>query len=379
MQDVIIIGGGVIGLTLACELAGEGASVAVLDKSELGKESSWAGAGMLPPGNLAAAKTAEAKLRAASHTLWPELSARLFDETGVDNEYRRSGGIEVGTADSKADLDTEIAMWRNEGVICDALSGDEMRQFEPMLNRNLVCGYRLPELGHVRNPRHLRALEALAIRRGVVLQPGVAVHSFEKQGGAVRALETSAGKISGGRFVVALGAWSNDLLRESGFPIAVRPLRGQIVLLSNPSMMIRHVINVGPRYLVPRADGRILVGATEEAVGFDKQTTVAGVRGLIEFAVELVPNLSQAAVEKCWAGLRPQSADGLPYLGGIPGYDNLFVAAGHFRAGLQLSPITARLMTELVLGRSTSLPLDDYSPLRCQLVSNFPTATHSIH
>jgi glycine oxidase len=219
-------------------------------------------------------------------------------------------------------------------------------------------------MGQVRNPRHLKALVALAIQRGVELVPGTPVCGFDRRGEKIAALETTAGRRPAGQFVVAGGAWSSQLLQATGCAIAVRPLRGQIVLVAMQPSPIRHVVNVGPRYLVPRGDGRVLVGATEEVAGFDKQTTAGGVGGLLEFAVQIVPALARAGFERAWAGLRPQSADGLPYLGRCPRAVNLFVATGHFRAGLQLSPITARVMTQLLLGREPAVPLAPFSPDR---------------
>ena len=155
-------------------------------------------------------------------------------------------------------------------------------------------------------------------------------------------------------------------------------MRGQIVLLSMQPSPIQHVINVGPRYLVPRGDGRVLVGATEEVAGFDKRTTASGVGGLVEFALAIVPELARATFEQCWAGLRPQSADGLPYLGRAAQAENLFVATGHFRAGLQLSPATgAALMSQLILGRATLalLPLEPYSVIRHRVPPEFQEDT----
>lgn len=364
MHDVIMIGGGVIGLSLACELAGEGASVAVLDKGQIGQESSWAGAGILPPGNPDCARSPEARLRACSHVLWPALSARLLEETGIDNGFRRQGGLEVRIGGRPGELDDEMALWRDEGVVVEALSGPAALKCEGELHPEVVSAYRLPEMGQVRNPRHLKALAALALRRGVELLPGTEVNRFDRARDWVAAVETSAGKMTGGQFVVASGAWSSRLLNEIGCPAAVRPLRGQIVLLSTHKSPVQHVVNVGPRYLVPRGDGRVLVGATEEAVGFDKRTTGGGVGGLMEFALATVPALAGATFERCWAGLRPQSADGLPYLGKVPQAGNLFVATGHFRSGLQLSPATARVMTQMILGQPCQLPLEPYSVTR---------------
>lgn len=361
MQDVIIIGGGVIGLSLACELAGAGVSVAVLEQGQIGQEASWAGAGILPPGNPARAQSAAAVLRAASHVLWPELTALLRQETGIDNGFRRCGGLEVRCGGSPSALDDEVDAWRREGVAVEPLFDQRCWQREQELSPTVTSAYRLPEMAQVRNPRHLKALVNLAVKRGVSLIPGTAVCAFDRIGEKIAALRTLNGRFAAGQFVVASGAWSGRLLEEAGCLAAVRPLRGQIVLLTMPSSPLSHVINVGPRYLVPRGDGRVLVGATEEVAGFNKQTTASGVGGLMDFACGLVPVLAQATFERAWSGLRPQSADGLPYLGRCPQADNLFVATGHFRSGLQLSPITARVMAQLILGREPALPLAPYS------------------
>lgn len=361
MHDVAIIGGGVIGLSIACELAGEGVSVAVLDQGQIGQESSWAGAGILPPGNPDSAASSEARLRAASHVLWPALSARLKGETGIDNGFRRCGGLEVRVQGPGDSLDDEMAAWRREGVCVEPLDGHSLRRLETGLNPEIECAYRLPEMGQVRNPRHLKALTALAAKRGVKLLAGTPAYGFERTDEKVVAVETNGGKIAAGQFVIAGGAWSGRLLGELESRATVRPMRGQIVLLAMPGLSLSHVVNVGLRYLVPRGDGRVLVGSTEEIVGFDKRTTASGVGGLIEFACEVAPVLGAATIERAWAGLRPQSADGLPYLGRVGQVENLFVATGHFRAGLQLSPITALVVSQLVMGRKPALDLAPYS------------------
>lgn len=372
MPDVVLIGGGVIGLSLACELAGQGVRCAVLDQSALGQESSWAGAGILPPGNPDRAVTAEAWLRAASHVLWPDWSRQLQSETGVDNGFRRCGGLEVRTAGSPDALDHEMEAWRAEGVAVERLSARDALESERGLSPSLAAAYRLPEMGQVRNPRHLKALIAACTQRGVTLMPGNPAWGFERSGDRVLAVQTPAGKIAAGQFVVTSGAWSGRLLEQAGHPVAVRPLRGQIVLFAAEPCLLKQVINVGPRYLVPRGDGRVLVGATEEVAGFDKRTTAGGVGGLIAFGLAVYPGLARATVERTWAGLRPQSADGLPYLGLVPQTENLFIAAGHFRAGLQLSPITAVTMAQRLTGRPTTVPLEPYAVGRHRQRPEYP-------
>jgi glycine oxidase len=263
-----------------------------------------------------------------------------------------------GAADA---LDEEIRTWQGEGVEALAISGPAARTCESGLSDRTQAAYHLPEMGQVRNPRHIKALIAACSQRGVQLRPGTPAFGFQRDGNRIIAVETSAGPLAAGQFVVSGGAWSGRLLETGGVPVPVRPMRGQIVLLALEPCPIRQVINVGPRYLVPRGDGRILVGSTEEVAGFDKRTTAAGVGGLIEFAVQVVPALAYATVERSWAGLRPQSADGLPYLGRAPVIDNLYVAAGHFRAGLQLSPITATVMAQLLLEKPTTISVAPYA------------------
>lgn len=353
--DVLVLGGGVVGLTTAYFLAREGISVTVLDKGEIGREASWAGAGILPPGNPERARTPVDQLRARSAVLFPTLSAELRERTGLDNGYLRCGGIEVPAPEAPPDEE-----WRGEGIAVRAAAAGELRQLEPGLAPEVTRAFFLPDMAQVRNPRHLQALRAACQSCGVWLRPGCPAQGFERNGNRVTALRTASGELSAGRYVIAAGAWTEGLIGELGFRPGIRPVRGQITLLNTGAPLISKVIVEGKRYLVPRPDGRVLAGSTEEDVGFDKRTTAGAVAGLLAFAIRLVPGLVEAPVERCWAGLRPGSPDGLPYLGPVPGLDNVFVAAGHFRAGIQLSPATGLVMKELLLGRAPTVPLDAF-------------------
>jgi glycine oxidase len=351
--DVVIIGGGVIGLTAAYFLARDGVCVAVVDKGDFGQESSWAGAGILPPGDPAHARTPVDLLRAHSAVLYPALSAELRERTGIDNGYIRCGGLEFVDA-IEEDIEQE---WRGEGIACDALEGEELRRLEPLLADDLTQAYHLPDMAQVRNPRHLKALLAGCESYGVRLRPGCPVHGFETEGQRITAVKTLADEFSADRFLLAAGAWTDPLLEQVGWRPGIVPVRGQIVLLNTGVATVSKILLDGKRYLVPRRDGRILIGSTEEHAGFDKRTTAGAVAELLAFAVRLVPALASAHLERAWAGLRPGSPDGLPFLGAVPGWDNLFVAAGHFRAGLQLSPATGLVVKELLLGKKTTVPL----------------------
>ncbi len=361
MADVIVVGGGVIGLSIAYELAGQGATVKVLEQGQFGQEASWAAAGILPPGNPKRARFPESRLRAESHVLWPKLTAELLEETGIDNGYLNCGGIEVRLRGDASDLVESAAAWRDEGVEVQELTTDDLFRHETALSRSIIAGFRVPEQCQVRTPWHLRALLAGTAARGVELLSETPVIRFDQEAERVVAVRTTQETHSAGQFVIASGAWSQQLLANAGFPVPIEPVRGQIVLLQAQPLPFQHVISSGLRYLVPRLDGRILVGSTEEWVGFDKRNTAGAVAGLIHFATELIPTLANAHLERSWAGLRPGSIDGLAIIGHVSGTKNLFVASGHFRSGLQLSPATAMLIRQLILGQEPSIPLHAFA------------------
>lgn len=356
MTDVTVLGGGVIGLSIANELARSGASVRVLDRGEFGSEASWAGAGMLPPGNLERATAPEATLRGLSHRLWPELAASLLTETGIDTGYRVSGAIRL--ADDDLDRDRELKEWNAEGVPTERLEPSEVARLEPGLAAQGKPALYLPGQAQIRNPRYVKALLAACAEQGVELVRNVAAIDWLTEGERITGVQTSNGRYVSDRYCVAAGAWTAGLLQPLGLTLPVRPVRGQIVLLSTIPRTLTRMVEVGPRYLVPRPDDRVLVGATQEEVGFEKRTTAVGIADLLTFAIDLCPALAQATIEQSWAGLRPGSADGLPYLGRCPDFENLFVAAGHFRTGLQMSPGTGRVMRQLLLDQPTDIPLD---------------------
>lgn len=356
MRDVVVIGGGVIGLSVAYELARDGVRVTVLERGDFGQEASWAGAGILPPGSLSEPLTG---LAALSHRLWPEWTHALRELTGIDNGYRRCGGLCF--VSDPSELPDETAAWHRIDVEANALTERTLQDVEPQVD---ACWtdrvYELPALAQVRNPRHLKALVAACAHVGVELMAGQPVVGLEKNGGIVRGVRTCTERIEAARIIIAGGAWSGELCAWVGAPITVEPVRGQIVLLRTRELPFRRVLESGPRYVVPRPDGRILIGSTEERVGFEKATTAGAVRDLVAFAESLVPSLVEARFERAWSGLRPFVACGRPILGQVADFENVFVATGHFRGGLNLSPATGRVIAQLATGRPTDVPLDEY-------------------
>lgn len=365
MDDVLILGGGVIGLSLAYELATHGLRVQVIDRASPGREASWAGAGILPPARRDTAQDACEQLAGMSCQLHAEWAERLRDETGINTGYRRCGGIYVATAtDEIAALQAAANHWQRHRIEAHALTAAELAQLEPALAtgaaaREPLLAYHLPDEAQVRNPRHLKALLAACQVRGVTIMADCEAQKFERDGSRITAVETSRGRMAAGKFVIACGAWSSPLAEALGARVAVRPIRGQMVLF-NTTVALSCVVNQGPRYLVPRFDGHVLAGSTEEEAGFEKRTTPEGVEGLLQLARELAPALEGATVEQTWAGLRPASGDGLPWIGPLPDLQNAWLAAGHFRAGLHLSTATAVVMGQLIRQETPAIDLTSF-------------------
>lgn len=367
MIDCLIIGAGVVGLSLAYELARQGLRPRLIDQGRPGKEASWAGAGILPPANRNTAVHPLEQLAGLSHDLHGEWATSLRGETGLDTGYRQCGGIYLAcSVGEAASLHGLAATLCEQQIAIERLDEPQLRQLEPAVAPLIESGrckaaYLLPGESQLRNPDHLAALAAACRLRGVEIDAHVQATAIRQAGGRVVAVETNAGEISADRYCITSGAWTRLLLEQLDLPNGIMPIRGQMVLFRCQRRPFSRVINVGPRYLVPREDGRVLAGSSEEEVGFDKSTTDEEIAVLMGFAAGIVGELSAANVERTWAGLRPGSFDGFPYLGAVPGLQNAFVAAGHFRSGLFLSPGTAVVLAQLIRGEQPEI---DLSPFR---------------
>lgn len=362
MDDCLIIGGGAVGLSLAYELAGHGLRVQLVDAGAPGHEASWAGAGILPPASERSAQPLE-QLAALSNRLHREWSAALRQSTGIDNGLRRCGGIYLARDEAAArQLMAAAAAWRAGGIEAVSVDPDALRNVEPALTPTPPprATWLLPDEHQLRNPWHLRALEAGCVERGVRITPHAGAEDFVIRGERIERVRTTAGEIAAGAVCLTSGAWSAGLAARWGVTTSIRPIRGQIVLLRTAVPQMSHIVSEGLRYLVPRSDGRLLVGSTEEDVGFDRRTTAGGTVELLNLALSLAPRLAGAQVERCWAGLRPATADRLPYIGRVPTLSNAYLAAGHFRSGLQLSTGTAVVLGELLRGQSPSVNLTSF-------------------
>lgn len=359
--DVVIVGGGVIGLSIAYVLAGDGARMTLIDSGPTGRQASWAGAGIISPGGDRPSPLAVAQMRTLSARMHAEWAEALREETAIDNGYRRCGGVDIALSEAdEHDLESNAGRWRDEGIAFERLPARDLQRVEPTLGPAVRLAYWLPDVAQIRNPRHLRALDAAVRRRGGTVREGLPAQGFATRGDRVEAVETPEGPIACDRLVIAAGAWSGLLLEGLGLDVPTRPVRGQIVLLDagrdGPSRIVEH----GKRYLVPRGDGRVLVGSTEEDAGFAAETTEGGIAAILAMARTICPALEAARVERAWAGLRPGSVDTRPYLGPAPGFSNVLVATGHQRAGLGLSTGTAAVVAAMVQGRPSPIAVRDF-------------------
>ncbi|MCS7166813.1 MAG: glycine oxidase ThiO [Gemmatales bacterium] len=363
VRDVLIIGGGVIGLTSAYFLAKRGLRVTVVEAGEFGQESSWAGAGIISPGHPRRARSPLGRLRALSASMFAELSAELREQTGLDNGYWPCGGLELRRSHDaleRARIETILREEQGEGATCELLEGEQLRHKEPALAETLPGAIYFPEMAQIRNPWHIRALIAACNQLHVELRAYSPVSDLVTDKHCITAAWTPQERLIADKYVICAGAWADRLLQNLGLSLGIRPMRGQIALLRTSKLILHHIIMGGEEYLVPRRDGHILIGSTVEDVGFDKRTTARAIAHLLETAIQWVPALREAELVRAWAGLRPGSPDSRPFIGRVPGYDNLYIAAGHFRSGITLSPGTALLVSELILGLVPSVPLEPF-------------------
>jgi len=356
--DVIVVGGGVIGLSIGRRLALDGLAVTVLERGQCGAEASWAGAGVLTPCN-PHRRDAVAELRQKSLALYPQFCAVLREESGVDPEYEECGELELALDESSLrSLQSDAEAGRDQMT----RDGQPAYQFhEPTAAHRLEALAAPTILGalecrltsQVRNPRLLQALKIVCERKGVGIREQTEVVGLIREASRVIGVQTKSEKIHAKCTVICAGAWSSKIDPELRKSLPVHPVRGQMICMKFDHRPFTHVIARGKTYLVPRRDGHVLLGATEEHdSGYNKRTTASGIAGLLEKGMRLVPAIRDAAIVATWAGLRPGTPDENPIIGPVPGSPGLLAATGHFRSGLILAPITADLIANPINGNS---------------------------
>lgn len=367
-RDILICGGGVIGLSLACELRKRGAGgVTVLEKNPAcGQESSRAAAGILAPQAEADEANNFFRLCAASRDLYPDFAEELFNETGANIELDRAGTLYLAfTEKDSREIEKRFAWQTKAGLPVERLTATEIRKREPFVSPDVREGLFFPRDWQVENRQLLNALRKFAGKSRIEIIENAEVKNLIVKGGRATGAETHNGKFSASKIVLATGAWTS-LVKISGapLPVKVKPMRGQMICYKTAKKLFSHVVYSPQSYIVPRGDGRILAGATVEDAGFDKGVTGAGVEFLRENAYRIAPNLVNLEIADAWAGLRPFAADGLPVLGAFAGIENLFAATAHYRNGILLAPLTAQILAGKILENSDSEFLEIFSPRR---------------
>lgn len=342
-HGIYVVGAGVIGLMTAWELARAGVQTVLIERQAVGREASWAAGGILSPLYPWRYPDAVNALAQWSQTQYPALAAEIGVASGVDVEWFRCG-MQI---DGVADMDVALEWMGRNGM--------------HVAHDKLKSSLWLPDIAQIRSPRLLQALRAAVIAEGgTVLENQSVLHVTVKDGRAC-GLQTDADFIPTDCCVIAAGAWTNSLIASNGLGLPVQPVRGQMLLYRTQPRALEHIILSDSYYAIPRLDGRVLVGSTLEHVGFNRVVTNEGRAALHAKAVELMPALANAPIERHWAGLRPSSPEGVPYVGEHPAVKGLWVSTGHYRNGVVMAPASARLVVDLILGRP---PIVDPAPYR---------------
>jgi glycine oxidase len=366
--EVVIVGGGVIGLTIARALAQRGVrDVLLIERGSLGAEASWAAGGILAPQVEVDHKDDFFRLACDSRDLYPRFAEALKEETGVDVELDRSGTLCLGfTSADEAELRHRFEWQDREGLQVEWLNGDEARRLEPAISAEVRCALLLPKDFQVDNRRLVNALVRANEELGTHIVTGSSVAALRIKDRKVRGVETSRGFIHTQLVIMAAGAWASLIKSpDANLPaIGVEPVRGQMLCFEAQPQIARRVIYSSRGYLVPRRDGRVLAGSTAEHVGFNKSVTEEGLTAIKSMAIEIAPAIAALPVIDSWAGFRPRAADGLPVLGSTAEVEGLFYATGHYRNGILLAPITGKVIADAIVDRAIPVSVKTFSPDR---------------
>lgn len=358
--DVAIVGGGVIGLLSAFMLASEGVSVVVFDRQQLGGEASWAGGGIVSPLYPWRYKSAVTALAHWSQDFYPMFGERLARECGVDPEVQTTGLYWLDLED-----EAEALAWAaREGRQLESMAAIQVAERVKELGGSFERGLWLSGVANIRNPRLLKALRVTLEKMGnVTLVADTAVQGIAHSQGRVSGVQMLSGRWDARQVLISAGAWSGQLLAGLGLSLPVEPVKGQMILYKCAEDFLPAIVLAGGRYAIPRKDGHVLVGSTLEHVGFDKVPTDEALISLKASAEQLLPALAEAEVVGHWAGLRPGSPEGIPFIGEVPEFPGLWLNCGHYRNGLVLAPASCRLLADLMLGREPIVDPAPYLPL----------------
>ena len=366
--DVIIVGGGIIGASIAYHLSRKGISCFVLDKGEVGQEASQAAAGILGAMMETDAPGPLVELCLAGQKRFPLLAETLLEETGIDIEYVASGLIGVARTELEQQALVRKCQWaQNLGQSVEWQSTSELRALEPLLSEELLGGIYIPNDHQVNNAKLTQAFHIGAALYGTRFFENNPVLRLITHGNRVTGVVAGDGEYTADQVILAAGSWSEQLISSLGLSLRVYPVKGQCFSAQLRTKVLHRSVFAEKCYLIPKSDGTIIVGATQEEVGFNKETTVEGIRSLYDIALSMVPDMKEAGFVRTWAGFRPGNPNIKPILGPINEWQNLILATGHFRKGILLSAITGEIITSIVTGEDSPI---DWSPFTLVAHSN---------
>lgn len=360
--DVIVAGAGIVGLSAACELAKRGARCIVFDRGQAGREASFAAGGILSPQAETLPDSPLLPLALKARDRHISLAEELLRLTGVAVEHHRYGVLSLAfSEEEEAKLKALTQAQKDMGLRAEMVSRESLSRLEPGAHQGAVAAALFPDDHRVDNRRLLEGLKALAATRGVEIREYTALRGMEVRNGRIAAVRTDGGRIDTGVLINALGAWATHLDGDAGGP-PVRPVKGHMMsLVDGPAL--RHVVYGNHGYIVPRVDGRLIVGSTMEEVGFDTRVTAEGIARLIGIATGIAPAAKTATIAEMWTGLRPATPDGLPVIGKGP-CEGLIIAGGLFRNGILLGPLVGEMAAALALGETPAHDLKPFDPAR---------------
>ncbi|MDF0726863.1 glycine oxidase ThiO [Cytobacillus sp. S13-E01] len=354
--DAIIIGGGVNGSAITYNLAKRGKKVILLEKERLASQASSAAAGMIAAQTELDEDGPLFQLARKSRMMFGSLATELKKHSGIDIELINKGMYKVAsTLEEEDELKKIIQIQNRLGEDAEWLSGSDLRLKEPALSNDVLGAMYVQMDGQVSAPKLTQAYAKSAAVLGAEIREFVDVYKINDENGVITGVATNEGTFASENVIVSTGAWSKRLLQNSGVEIEVYPVKGECFSVTAHHPIISSPIFSHGCYLVPKQGGRLIVGATVKPYTFNKKVTIDGISTLMEKAKRLVPSIVEAEWEKAWAGIRPQTGDGLPYLGEHPYIRGLFIATGHFRNGILLAPITGELLADFVERR----PIDE--------------------
>jgi glycine oxidase len=363
--DVIVIGAGAIGTSIAYQLAKAGVKVMVFERGRVGGQATGASAGMIQLNPDRTTPPALFTLQQESARLFPALAAELRERTGMDIGYRAAPLLHAALHEGEEmNLRAHRAWQVDHGVAVAWLDGEAALDLEPALNPAVHAALYYPNDHQVMPLAFAQALARTAVDLGVVLREGVGVDRILTDGDRVLGVAVGGETVHAGEVVIASGAWASSWSETLRTPIPIRPVRGQMLALRTQGSGLRNVVSSAQGYMLTKPDGSTYVGTTVEDVGYDARPTAAGIAGLLALVPRIAPRLADATFSSAWAGLRPGTADGRPLIGRLPGWQGVTMAAGHFRDGILLAPITGELVADLLARRRPRLPLDSFDPGR---------------